>query len=126
TYILSLTRDIQGNDVVYSFSVTDLYDSTVLITAWTETGRPSDAYIGTTMRPFIYMNGGSFRLYTFQVLRTGDETGSSEDPTPPPFEADVYVQTFGNDANDCTQSQPCKTVNRGFIRIGELAPSVVD
>src|SRR5690606_27395250 len=76
--------------------------------------------------PFIYMNGGSFRIQPFMVLRTGDETGGGGDPPPPPFEADVYVTKEGNDSNNCTEQAPCLTVNRGFQRAGELAPSVVD
>lgn len=131
SYALILKRDIQGNDVLYSFTIYDLYDSSSVTIGWTESNRPSDAYVGTTMHPAIYVNGGPFRIRPFAVRRTGSEVGDvgGGDPEPdpdPPFEADVYVETTGNDSGDCTQAQPCKSLNRGLQRAGELSPSIVD
>jgi hypothetical protein len=126
SYLFTFDRDIQGNDVMYSFSVMDLWDSVTFTTGWTELNRVSDEFYGETMKAIIYMNGGPFRINPFVIRRTGLEFGGDPDPPAPPFDADVFVQTNGDDANDCTDTEPCKTINRGFQRIGELSPTVTD
>lgn len=125
SFLLILERDIQGNEVFYSFTCQSLYDSTTVTVGWTGT-RDSDQYFGTTMRVFIRLNGGPFRILPITLYRTGDEGAGGGGPPPPPFEADLVVSKSGSDANNCAPSTPCLTFNRVLIRAGELAPAEVD
>lgn len=115
TYILSLQADVQGSDIFWFAEIEDPNDSLILTTAWTEVNAPSVQF---TRKIWIHQNGGSFDINPITLYRTGDEiipVGGGGDT-----EYDIHVRLTGNDANDCTESAPCRTFNRGFDRAVEL------
>lgn len=124
-YTFDFTRTTQGNDALYVVSITDKSDTTNVANAsWIETNRPSSEFFETTTRVYIWMNGGNFKINPFAVNRIGPKTSSGSEP--PPVTADVYVNKSGNDANDCTEPTPCLTIARGFEKVAESSPTVLD
>jgi hypothetical protein len=124
-YKFVLKRTIAGNDAIYQITITNMTDPELPseTASWTETGRPSSAFYGTTIRAYIHQNGGEHAIDYFIARRTGDQGGVVE---PPPIEDfDVYVTTNGNDTTgDGSISAPFRTNNRGLIAIQALGGSV--
>lgn len=130
TYLLELKRTIEDDaNARYTFTVTDLSDTTAapLTTSWLGVGAPQSEYLGTTLRSGIWMNGGTFAVNPFRVSRTGLGGVNPGSPgggggSPGTVVYEVVVLKGGNDANDCTQEEPCLTIVRGAERVDELGP----